>query len=71
MIDAAKDHKDFLPTAWRRWRSHHRPHMDMHCVPQDEVAALIHECGGTLVDTEKELVPGGFQSYRYWVVREP
>ena len=45
--------------------------MDMHCVPQDEVGALIRECGGTLVDTEKELVPGGFQSYRYWVVREP
>ncbi len=69
MIDAGKDHKDFLSTAWRRWQSHHQPHMDMHCVPQDEVAALIRECGGTLVDTEKELVPGGFQSYRYWVVR--
>ena len=65
MIDAAKDHK----SAWRRWRSHHRPHMDMYCVPQDEVEALIRECGGTLVDTEKELVRGGFQSYRYWVVR--
>lgn len=69
MIDAARDHADFVPTAWRRWRSHHRPHMDMYCVPQDEVAALIRECGGTLVDTEKELWPGGFQSYRYWVVR--
>ena len=60
MIDAGKDHRD----AWRRWRSHRRPHMDMHCVPQDEVGALIRECGGTLVETEKELVPGGFQSYR-------
>jgi hypothetical protein len=69
MIDVARDHQHVLPAAWRRWRSHHRPHMDMHCVPQDDVAALIREHGGALLDIEKELVPGGFQSYRYWVVR--
>jgi SAM-dependent methyltransferase len=51
------------------WRRGHGTTMEMHCIPQDEVAALVHECGATLVEAERHAMDGGFQSRRYWVVR--
>jgi len=42
------------------------PRMEMHCVPRSDVLAILAEGGGRLVDTEEELMPGGFQSCRYW-----
>jgi SAM-dependent methyltransferase len=50
------------------WRS--RPfaaRMEMHCVPRSEVLAIVQEQGGRVVDTEEEMIPGGLQSYRYWI----
>jgi SAM-dependent methyltransferase len=44
--------------------------MEMHCVPRSEVVALLEECGAQVVDTQDELVTGGFQSYRYWVTKD-
>jgi hypothetical protein len=41
--------------------------MDMHCVSRSEVLALVSAEGGRVVDVEEELMPGGFQSCRYWV----
>lgn len=43
--------------------------MEMHCVPRAEVAALLADCDARIVDTQEELVTGGFQSYRYWVTK--
>ena len=51
------------------WRRAPGTTMEMHCIPQDEVAALVRECGATLVEAEKHPMDGGFQSRRYWVVR--
>ena len=50
---------------WRRGRA---AIMEMHCVPQDEIADLIREGGCTLVEAEKHVMDGGFQSRKYWVV---
>ncbi|MGH9386635.1 MAG: class I SAM-dependent methyltransferase [Vicinamibacterales bacterium] len=44
--------------------------MEMHCVPRSEVLALLGDCGARVVDTQAELVAGGFQSYRYWVTKD-
>jgi hypothetical protein len=53
------------------WRSRpFAPRMEMHCVPRQEVVALIQDRGGHVVDIEEEPMPGGLQSYRYWV-RKP
>ena len=46
------------------------PRMEMHCVPRAEVLAILAENGGRLIDTEEELMPGGFQSCRYWVAKK-
>jgi hypothetical protein len=43
--------------------------MEMHCVPRSEVLAIVQEQGGRVVDTEEEMIPGGLQSYRYWIVK--
>jgi SAM-dependent methyltransferase len=45
------------------------PKMEMHCVPRSEVLAILTTGGGRIVDVEAELMPGGFQSCRYWVVK--
>ena len=52
------------------WRRGHETTMEMHCIPKDEVAALVSECGAKLVEAEVHPMDGGFQSRRYWVVRE-
>jgi hypothetical protein len=44
--------------------------MEMHCVSRQEVVALIQDRGGHVIDIEEERMPGGLQSYRYWV-RKP
>jgi ubiquinone/menaquinone biosynthesis C-methylase UbiE len=46
------------------------PRMEMYCVPRSKVIAIIAKNGGRVVDTEEELMPGGFLSCRYWVVKE-
>jgi SAM-dependent methyltransferase len=46
------------------------PRMEMYCVPRAKVTAILAENGGRLVGTEEELMPGGFQSCRYWVVKK-
>jgi hypothetical protein len=43
--------------------------MEMHCVPRSEVLALLGPSGARVLDTQEELVTGGFQSYRYWVTK--
>ena len=53
---------------WEVWRRGRRRIMEMHCIPQDEVADLVREGGGALVDAEKHVMDGGFQSRRYWVI---
>jgi SAM-dependent methyltransferase len=42
--------------------------MKMHCVPRDEVLALLTAGGGRLVHEEEEQTPG-FLSRRYWVAK--
>ena len=46
------------------------PRMEMHCVPKADVLATLAANGGRVVYTEEELMPGGFQSCRYWVVKD-
>ena len=46
------------------------PRMEMHCVLRSEVLELIEANGGTAVQVDEELTRGGFQSCRYWVVKE-
>ena len=45
------------------------PKMEMHCVPRADVVAVVAAGGAELVDTEEELLPGGFTSCRYWVLK--
>ena len=54
---------------WSRSRPF-SPRMEMYCVARQEVVALIEDHGGRIVDVEEERMPGGLQSYRYWV-RKP
>jgi SAM-dependent methyltransferase len=44
--------------------------MEMHCVPRSEVAAAVTESGGRIVDVEEEAMAGGYNSCRYWVIRQ-
>jgi SAM-dependent methyltransferase len=46
------------------------PKMEMHCVPRVEVLAILADSGGRLVEVDEELTPGGFQSCRYWVLKD-
>jgi len=46
------------------------PKMEMHWVQRSDVLAVLTESGGRLVYAEEELMPGGFQSCRYWVVKD-
>lgn len=45
------------------------PKMEMHCVARADVLTILREGGGRVVNVEEELMPGGFQSCRYWVVK--
>ena len=80
-LDRVKVHRDRF-IVWSRERAFERvviplvnwwkgrpfaPKMEMHCVPRSEVLKILMEAGGRLVDAEEELMPGGFQSCRYWV----
>jgi SAM-dependent methyltransferase len=61
-------YEPIAPTLINWWRSRpFAPRMEMHCVPRSEVLAIIRDHGGRVVDVEEELMPGGFQSYRYWI----
>lgn len=58
-----------LPRVVRWWRRQpFGPRMEMHCVPEAEVASHVTAAGGRIVDVERELTPG-FVSCRYWVRR--
>jgi SAM-dependent methyltransferase len=46
------------------------PKMEMHCVPRVVVLETLETNGGRVINVEEELLPGGFQSYRYWVTRQ-
>jgi SAM-dependent methyltransferase len=60
-----------VPPLINWWRGRpFAPKMEMHCVPKAEVLATLAAHGGRVVYTEEELMPGGFQSCRYWVVKE-
>jgi hypothetical protein len=62
----------------KRWRDRIRdrprprrrtePVMEMNCISEAEIGALVAECGGRVVHREQERVAGGFLSVRYWVV---
>jgi hypothetical protein len=43
----------------------------MYCVPRKDILQTVEIAGGTIVAEDQELVPGGFQSYRYWVIKGP
>jgi SAM-dependent methyltransferase len=55
--------------AWTRAAAAPRPapRMEMNCVARSEVEALMQSLGARVVDVQTELLPGGFQSCRYWV----
>lgn len=73
-VDAVKTKRDDLirlgKTRLVNWRKRRRvgPHMEMHCVPRAQVAAIVEACGARLADAEEERTPH-FLSYRYWVVK--
>jgi SAM-dependent methyltransferase len=52
-------------TRWLR-RQRFAPRMEMHTVPEAEVAAQVAAAGGRIVDVEREVTPG-YVSCRYWV----
>jgi SAM-dependent methyltransferase len=60
-----------VPPLINWWRGRpFAPKMEMHCVPRADVLATLVASGGRVVFTEEELMPGGFQSCRYWVVKD-
>ena len=60
-----------IPPLVNWWNSRpFAPRMDMHCVARSEVVTLIAAGGGRVVAVDEELVPGGFQSCTYWVIKE-
>lgn len=66
----ARFYEPTVPRLINWWRS--RPFaakMEMYCVPRAEVTALVESNGGRIVHVEDELMPGGYRSYRYWVVK--
>jgi len=46
------------------------PKMEMHCIARTDVLDILSREGATVVTIDEELVPGGFQSCRYWVRKE-
>ena len=66
---------DAIRGGWRRARERRRTRrwqraaMVMHCVPQAEVVHRIEQSGGRVADVDQELIPGGYLSCRYWVVK--
>ena len=73
LIVSLKEHayEPVIPPLINWWKGRpFAPKMEMHCVPRAEVAAILAENGGRVVDTDEELMPGGFQSCRYWVVKK-
>jgi hypothetical protein len=76
-IDGAKTFRDRGIRRWmhpllNRWeRVSFAPRMEMHCVTRAEVTAIVHAAGARVVDVEEEMMPGGYVSCRYWVVRQP
>jgi SAM-dependent methyltransferase len=51
---------------WAR-RQSLAPRMEMHCVPGDDVRAILAQGRGRLVGVDEELTPGGYLSCKYWV----
>ncbi|HZB97863.1 MAG TPA: class I SAM-dependent methyltransferase [Candidatus Sulfotelmatobacter sp.] len=48
-----------------------RPVMEMHCLPQEDVNAVVNAGGGVIVDTiDKDMCGGGYQSLHYIVRKE-
>ena len=45
------------------------PRMEMHCVARPEVVALVTAAAGRVIQVDEEMMSGGYQSCRYWVVR--
>ena len=75
MLDRVKSRRDAVIRArlhpvmnwWERVSF--APRMEMHCVPTADVRAIVEASGGRVVRVEEELMPGGYQSCRYWVTR--
>jgi len=58
----------FVPRLINWWRNRpFAPRMEMHCVPRSDVLAIVRDRGGRVLEVDEELMPGGFQSYRYWI----
>ena len=59
-----------VPRLINWWRNRpFAPRMEMHCVPRSDVLGIVQKHGATVVDVEEELIPGGLQSYRYWICK--
>jgi hypothetical protein len=43
--------------------------MEMHCVPQADVLAIVADAGGRVTDVDQEWTTG-YQSCRYWVRKD-
>ena len=75
-VDAVKERRDrmvrrLINPIIKWWKGRPQPEkMDMHCVPRSDVLAILQEAGGHVVDVEEEMMPGGFQSCRYWVTKK-
>lgn len=74
-VDAVKERRDrmvrrLVDPVIKWWKSRPQPEkMDMHCVACSEVLTILQQAGGHVVDVEEEMMPGGFQSCRYWVTK--
>ena len=74
-VDAVKERRDrvvrrLINPLIKWWKSRPQPEkMDMYCVARSEVLAILQQAGGHVVDVEEEMMPGGFQSCRYWVTK--
>jgi SAM-dependent methyltransferase len=66
-IDDLKRRRDRIRDRPRP-RRRTEPVMEMNCIREQEIQALVAEGGGRVVDLERERVAGGFLSVRYWVV---
>jgi hypothetical protein len=61
-----------IPPLVNWWRG--RPfaaRMEMHCVPRAEVLAVLETCGGLVLHVDEDVMPGGFNSCRYWIAKRP
>jgi SAM-dependent methyltransferase len=75
MVDGIKGGRDELirrrlhPVINWWERQSFAPRMEMHCLPRAEVEALVAAAGGRVLHVDDEMMSGGYQSCRYWVVR--